>query len=189
MSRYVLLLMVLSTSLLGGSSVWEPVELSLGGGYSRGWEELTERQGGYQSAPLFLSYHFDLGKGCGWTSERSTFHGVVEPFYGFIFDPEKGVEGGVALRLAYSYALHPCLKGELEAGLAPGYLGVATLEQGESGFNFFDEIGVGVKYLYGSHQFVRLGLRLRHISHGDLRESNNGGIDGFSVVVSVGREA
>lgn len=96
-----------------------------------------------------------------------------------IVKPKSGYFVGLAPIAKITYTWDP-FRVFVEAGAGPSYLTIRTKEQGGPGFNFVDQVGVGME----CNILDRLSLvgkyRYSHTSHAGVRDSSNNGIDAHS---------
>jgi hypothetical protein len=162
-------------------SCFQVSELGIGSGYTFGHLDTPNET--FQSIPLFLHLGFDLNDYLGCPCDYGTLQLAFQPFWNAIIEPDTGIETGLSVKLFYSYPVYDCWELYLEAGAGPGYLSIETEEQGDAGFNFFDEGGLGIKYFYTSCCSANLGYRIRHVSHAGLRSGSNDGIDSHAIML------
>ncbi|MCB1136517.1 MAG: acyloxyacyl hydrolase [Chlamydiia bacterium] len=157
--------------------------LGIGLGYVEG--NLDPPFNDYQAIPLFLHVGMDInhifGWGCSWGQLTLAF----EPFWNTLVEPEWNVEGGFTLKLGYDYQFCNAFAVYLAGGAGPGFLNVDTMEQGNQGFNFFDEFEAGMRYFYDDCHSIGLGYRGRHISHAGVRDEGNSGINSHGLIMTL----
>ena len=62
------------------------------------------------------------------------------------------------------------------------FLSIKSVEQGDAGFNFLDQLGAGLQYKVSERTAIFGGYRFRHISHAGLADRPNGGINSNALV-------
>lgn len=157
-------------------------EIAFGGGYAWGKPCLTP--GDISAVPLFFRVGFNMNHLAGLGEGKGTLQLAFEPFINPVSAPEKGVETGLDLFVRYLHPLFPSVKLVSEIGSGPMYLGIDTVEQGKAGFNFMNQIGLGLQKALSDNTALTVGYRFRHISDAGLR-SPNSGINSNSLIVSI----
>lgn len=160
-------------------------EVGVGAGYA--WGEMCTHQHDYIAVPLYLHFGFRMNEFLGIETHKGELQITVEPFVNPVIEPSGGAEVGFTLFVYYDYPICDRLEWYAEVGSGPSYLSINTIEQGHDGFNFLNQLGSGVKWLYNEKHSIGLGYRYRHMSHGALRNSNNNGIDTHSAHVTWSR--
>lgn len=158
-------------------------ELAIGSGYM--WGSLKETNDGLTAIPAFVRIGFNMNPLFGIKGNSSSLQFTVEPFVNTIMDPETGVETGCGLGLRYLHTLNRSIEIYTETGIAPMYLSIDTLEQGHSGFNFLTHAGAGLQYRVSPDMAIFTGYRFRHLSHGNIADRANAGIESSAIVAGV----
>jgi hypothetical protein len=152
-------------------------------GYATNFEFLTgygparlEGKGKYRVVPFLFDFNFDLTP---YLAEHSInppglFAFVVEPFFSYVFAPDRNVEIGnnFAFKIGFlpeTSRLQPYFKG----GAGPMFMSQHTLEQGTQ-FNFNDFAGLGLHYFFNKTVAFTLECSFRHISNADIKRPNRG---------------
>jgi hypothetical protein len=167
-------------SLNGETSSFSVNEIGAGTGYV--WGSLKHKTGDLTVYPAFFRLGFNCNSLFGIKSRNKSMQMILEPFYNTIDSPVTGYETGCSIGLRYRHELSGPLDYYIEGSIGPMYLSIQTHEQGDAGFNFLDQIGVGIQYkLSGNHAFYT-GYRFRHISHAGLANRSNIGINSNAIV-------
>ncbi len=155
-------------------------ELGVGGGYA--WGSLKESDD-IEVVPFYIRAGFDISRLVGMKGPN-TFQFSFEPFYNRITGPEDGEETG--LTMFFRYAVPVGSKTSLfgEIGSGPMYFSLDTVEQGESGFNFLNQFGVGLRQEVGDGIAFSAGYRFRHMSNAGT-DTPNRGINSNAFVAGI----
>ena len=156
-------------------------EIGIGTGYA--WGSLKGESGDISVYPAFVRLGFSANSLVGIKSSRNTLQLTIEPFLNAVSGPEDGVEAGCALGVRYLHEIASPLALYLEASVAPMYYSIDTVEQGAAGFNFLDQFGAGLQYRVAPAMAVFGGYRFRHLSHADLADRSNDGINTNALVL------
>lgn len=156
-------------------------ELAFGSGYAWGSRRLT--QGDIRVIPLYFRLGLNLNHLVGLSEGSGTLQLAFEPFINSVIAPEKGVETGLDFFIRYLHPLFPSVKLVSEIGSGPMYLSINTVEQGKAGFNFMNQIGLGLQKALTDNTALTVGYRFRHISDAGIR-SPNSGLNSNAIVVS-----
>ncbi len=135
--------------------------------------------------PIFIRLGLNVSSLAGLSGYRSGLQLALEPFYNTIHGTEKGFETGCGFGVRYFHKLTGSTNLFLEASVAPMYLGIDSREQGRAGFNFLDQIGVGVQRTLSGPYALFSGYRLRHISHAGLVDRPNSGINSGAFIAGI----
>jgi len=153
-------------------------------GVLSGWLEGDLRhQDDCEIVPLYLQIGFDItpDKAKSWGS----FKFMLEPFINTIISPSKNVEAGNNFVFKYSHPVIGRISLYLEGGAGLMYTTLHTEEQGTQ-FNFTQQVGGGISFLFAKNKALNLGYRYRHFSNAHIKEPNKGiDVDGFLVGISV----
>jgi len=156
-------------------------EVGFGTGYAMG--SLKGESRDLSVYPIFLRLAFNVNSLLGIESPGSTLQLICEPFVNGFSGPEDGVEVGCSIGIRYLHEVSGPVDLFLEAGAAPMYYSVHTVEQGKAGFNFLDQIGAGLQYRFGAKKALFGGYRWRHISHAGLADRSNSGINTNALII------
>lgn len=183
MHRYFLLALLLSSQL--AAAPLGMAQVSAGCGYAFG--TLRKPHTHYRVAPLYVRCSWSLKQLCGWEQLTGDLQLGVEPAVNIIINPEAGVEVASLIMLQYLYPLGKKWRLQVESGTGPSYLSIDTRNQGHAGFNFLNQGGGTLHWLWREGEAINVGYRYRHMSHGSTRNSANSGIDSHAFVVGLAR--
>jgi len=155
-------------------------EVGFGFGYASG--ELTISKDFFQIYPVYFRLGFDISRAVGLHGHDDRLQFSLDPFINPIDAGQSGYEAGLTVFLRYFRSLSQRTDLFAELGSGPMYLSISTSEQGDPGFNFLNQVGLGARYLISDRVAWMVSCRYRHLSHGGLRESRNLGLDSFGVV-------
>ena len=159
-------------------------EIEIGTGFS--WNHLDPSNGdNYKSTPFFLKLGFDMNEFLNLHDHKGIVQAAIEPFLGATYEPNMGAEAGIGLFLNYRYSLTRKITPFLEIGSGPIYFGVNTIEQDKSGFNFLSQGGFGLQYEISKNKTFNIHYRYRHLSHAELRDTSNKGIDSHALLFGI----
>jgi hypothetical protein len=147
-------------------------EIGIGSGYSRG--SLKDFTDDYEVIPAFLRIGFNINSLVGLEGHKGTLQFALEPFANPIIGPDEGIETGLDFFFRYLYPLSSTVKLVSEVGAGPMYLSIDTTEQGDSGFNFLDQFGLGLQIGMSEKTALSMGYRFRHISNAGFSQPNTG---------------
>lgn len=138
------------------------------------WGNLKE-QDHYEVIPLMVSLGFDLKPILAKIGlyTKGLFNINVEPFLGYVISPNNNAELGCSFLLKFAYPLTKKIRPYIEGGSGLIYLTQHTREQSTQ-FNFVDQGGVGLSYLFKDNLSLNVGYRFRHISNASIKEPNSG---------------
>lgn len=156
-------------------------EIALGSGYA--WGHLKHTDASFSAIPAFVRVGFDMNPLFGMRESGSTLQFALEPFVNAVTKPDSGVEAGLDFFIRYLHPLSPSVKLVSEIGSGPMYLSIDTEEQGDSGFNFLNQFGLGAQVAVGEKSALTLGYRFRHLSNAGTRQPNSG-INSNALVIS-----
>ncbi|RNA65647.1 acyloxyacyl hydrolase [Prosthecochloris sp. ZM_2] len=154
-------------------------EIGFGGGYVAG--ELRASGEDFHVIPFYLRAGYDISRLVGLSGESSSLQLSFDPFVNYIDARDSGVEAGLTVFFRYFVPVSRGLQLFAEVGSGPMYLSVETDEQGEAGFNFLSQFGLGGRTMLSRRVAFDLSYRYRHLSHGGLRDSPNLGLDTFGL--------
>ncbi|NTW98397.1 MAG: acyloxyacyl hydrolase [Geobacteraceae bacterium] len=155
-------------------------EIGIGSGYING--SLEPFPDKYSVYPAFVRFGFNISSLIGMESRLSTLQLALEPFVNSFEGENQGIETGCSIGVRYFHKIAGSVDLFTEAGVAPMFLGIDTVEQGKSGFNFLDQIGAGLQYkLSGSTAFF-IGYRFRHISNASIVNRPNSGLNSDALI-------
>lgn len=154
-------------------------ELAIGTGYVHG---VFKHSYDYSVYPAFVRLGFNINTLVGLEGCQSTFQLALEPFLNSIQGENQGVEAGSSIGVRYLHKLSTSVDVFTEASVAPMFLGIDTVEQGKSGFNFLDQIGAGLQYKFSGKGALFVGYRFRHISNATLVNRPNAGLNSDALV-------
>lgn len=156
-------------------------EIGIGTGYA--WGALKGDSEEQSVFPAFVRFGFNANSLFGIRSRTSTLQFTLEPFVNAFSGSEDGVEAGCGFGIRYLQEVVRPVDLFLEISAAPMYYSIDTLEQGASGFNFLDQIGAGLQYRLAPGKAVFGGYRFRHISHANVVDRSNDGINSSALVL------
>lgn len=161
-------------------------EISFDLGYS--YAELKqENDDDLAYAPLFITFNFDLDEKLNKNFKKTNLQFGLQPYIAQIFKPGHDIMFGLNLLLRYNYDFTSEFRYYAEIGSGPMYLGINTYEQDDRGFNFTSHLGSGIKYFFQPDKSLNLGYQFSHTSHGETRNSKNGGIDSHMLTVGYSK--
>lgn len=146
-------------------------------GVYSGWAsgKLKYFQGDYEMIPLHFQIGFDITSLLRDIninpSGRLKF--FFEPFLNTVLNPSENIEVGNNFMLQYSQPLTQKFSMYFEGGLGLLYTTQHIYEQGTQ-FNFTQQLGAGISYLFSKNKTINLGYRFRHFSNLDIEEPNSG---------------
>jgi len=156
-------------------------EIAMGSGYAWGHMKFTEAD--FNAVPIFLRFGFDMNSIVGMKGSKGTLQLALEPFINPVTEPESGVETGLNVFIRYLHPVAPSVKLVSEIGSGPMYLSIDSREQGDAGFNFLNQFGLGAQVAVSDNSAITLGYRFRHLSNAGASEPNRG-INSNAVVLS-----
>jgi len=156
-------------------------EIAIGSGYA--WGHLKFTDADFNAVPLFVRFGFNMNSVFGMKESKGTLQLALEPFCNPVTEPGSGVETGLDVFIRYLYPVAPTVKlvGEISSG--PMYLSIDTHEQGQGGFNFLNQLGLGAQVAVSGNSAITVGYRFRHLSNAGTSEPNRG-INSNAVVAS-----
>jgi hypothetical protein len=154
-------------------------------GYSQG--DLKEKQD-YRFINLAVALDFNLKrltKKIGF-NPPSLVQFQIEPFFGFVFQPEKNIEVGTSFLFKFglvpeTWKLQPYIK--LGTGMV--FMSQHTIEQSTQ-FNFISGCGAGFHYFFKENNAITIEYRFRHLSNASIKDPNNG-INTYSCLFGITR--
>jgi len=147
-------------------------EIGFGAGYAWGNMKFTEETN--RVVPIFVRVGFDMNSVFGMENSDGTLQLALEPFCNPVIDPESGVETGLTVLFRYFHPVAPSVKVVAEVGSGPMYLSIDSAEQGDGGFNFLNQFGLGARFDLSDRDALTLGYRFRHISNAGTSHPNRG---------------
>jgi len=156
-------------------------EIAIGSGYAWGHMKFTEAD--FNAVPLFVRFGFDMNSVFGMQNSKGTLQLAFEPFCNPVTEPDSGVEAGLDVFIRYLHPVAPSVKLVAEIGSGPMYLSIDSEEQGDAGFNFLNQFGLGAQFAVSDNSAITLGYRFRHLSNAGTSQPNRG-INSNAVVVS-----
>ncbi|RXK87741.1 acyloxyacyl hydrolase [Chlorobaculum sp. 24CR] len=156
-------------------------EIAIGSGYAWGHLKFTEAD--FNAVPLFVRFGFNMNSVFGMKESKGTLQLALEPFCNPVTEPDSGVETGLDVFIRYLHPVAPSVKLVGEIGSGPMYLSIDSREQGEAGFNFLNQFGLGAQVAVSNNSAITVGYRFRHLSNAGASEPNRG-INSNAVVVS-----
>lgn len=156
-------------------------EIAIGSGYAWGHMKFTEAD--FNAVPIFVRVGFDMNSALGMKESKGTLQLALEPFCNPVTEPDSGVETGLNVFFRYLHPVAPSVKLVGEIGSGPMYLSIDSREQGEAGFNFLNQFGLGAQVSVSDNSAITLGYRFRHLSNAGTSEPNRG-INSNAVVLS-----
>ena len=158
-------------------------EISVGSGFVHQSSSSSLRH--HFGNPVFIRVGLNVSSLAGLRGYRSGLQLALEPFYNTIHGNNKGFETGCGFGARYFHKLTGATNLFLEATVAPMYLGIDSREQGRAGFNFLDQIGLGVQHRLSDQYALFSGYRLRHISHAGIVDRPNSGINSGAFIAGI----
>lgn len=158
-------------------------EISAATGYCRG--ELKKEYENFAVYPLLARIGFNINSLAGIDGSRNTLQLGVEPFVNIVAASDHGVETGLGVGLRYYHNCFVPFDLFIEASAAPIFLSIASIEQGNPGFNFLLQSGVGFQYKLTDRNAFFAGYRFRHISNGGLVAASNSGINSDAIIAGL----
>lgn len=158
-------------------------ETAFGSGLIRG--EMQGEQEALALYPAFVRLGFNIDALAGIEGGRSTLQLAVEPFVNTIAHPVAGVEAGCGIGLRYLYNISRPVDLFMEGSVAPMFLSIRSVEQGNAGFNFLLQTGAGFQYKITRRTAFFAGYRFRHLSHGGVSGRSNRGINSDALVAGI----
>lgn len=156
-------------------------EVGIGSGYA--WGHLKHTDASFSAIPAFVRVGFDMNTLFGMRESGSTLQFALEPFVNTVTKPDSGVEAGLDFFIRYLHPLSPSVKLVSEIGSGPMFLSIDTEEQGDAGFNFLNQFGLGAQVAVGEKSALTLGYRFRHLSNAGTSQPNSG-INSNAFVIS-----
>jgi opacity protein-like surface antigen len=160
-------------------------EFSVLTGWGKG--KLKYNQGDYEIVPLHFQIGFDVTS---WLDkmnieQRGNLRFLLEPFLNTVTSPSTNIETGNNFVIKYSHPITQKVSAYLEGVLGLLYTTQHTAEQGMQ-FNFSQQGGVGITYLFTENKAINFGFRRRHFSNADIKQPNSGiDMDYFLLGVSI----
>lgn len=156
-------------------------EIAIGSGYA--WGHLKFTRADFNAVPIFVRVGFNMNSVFGMRDSKGTLQLALEPFCNPVTEPESGVETGLNVFFRYLHPIAPSVKLVGEIGSGPMYLSVNSQEQGDAGFNFLNQFGLGAQVAVSENSAITLGYRFRHLSNAGTSEPNRG-INSNALVLS-----
>ncbi|UWX57622.1 acyloxyacyl hydrolase [Chlorobaculum sp. MV4-Y] len=156
-------------------------EIAIGSGYA--WGHLKFTHADFNAVPIFVRFGFNMNSVFGMRDSKGTLQLALEPFCNPVTEPESGVETGLNVFFRYLHPIAPSVKLVGEIGSGPMYLSIDSREQGDAGFNFLNQFGLGAQVAVSENSAITLGYRFRHLSNAGTSEPNRG-INSNAVVLS-----
>ncbi|RMD58313.1 acyloxyacyl hydrolase [Candidatus Woesearchaeota archaeon] len=153
-------------------------------GISSGTSMGVAKEGAILARPLYFNASVELNEQLNISKKAGTVEGSIEVFHVQYEEPKKGFLSGLGIMGRYLTPTKP-IEFYAEAGAGPAYLGIQTREQGDPGFNFYDQFGCGIRYALSESASITGGYRYAHISHGRLRRTENRGLNTHSAIVGL----
>lgn len=144
-------------------------------------------QDDYEAIPLHLQFGFDITSLLSKINirQQGNLRFLLEPYLNTIVSPNSNVEIGNNFILKYSYPIYKRIYLYFEGGLGMLYTSQHTYEQSTQ-FNFSEQAGGGISYLFSKNKAISFGYRYRHLSNADIKEPNRGiDMDYFLCGISV----
>lgn len=146
-------------------------------GIFTGWAsgDLKRQQGDYNTIPLHLQFGFDITSLLDKINirQKGSLKFVLEPFLNTIVSPDSNIEVGTDFLLKYSHPLTQRFYIYFEAGAGMMFTSQHTFEQSTQ-FNFTEQAGGGISYLFTENKAINFGYRYRHFSNAGIDEPNRG---------------
>jgi lipid A 3-O-deacylase len=114
---------------------------------------------------------------------RGNFELSIEATFLYMFEPKRGVAGGVAPMVRYNFLTGSRFIPFLQAGAGVIALD-ADLRQQADGVNFILQSGVGLHYFISQHTALTGEWRFHHISNANIHD-RNAGINSSLVMLGV----
>ena len=156
-------------------------EIAIGSGYAWGHMKFTDAD--FNAVPIFARFGFDMNSVFGMNDSKGTLQLALEPFCNPVTEPDSGVETGLNVFFRYLHPVAPSVKLVGEIGSGPMYLSINSKEQGDAGFNFLNQFGLGAQVAVSDNSAITVGYRFRHLSNAGTSEPNRG-INSNAVVLS-----
>ncbi|MEI8186393.1 MAG: acyloxyacyl hydrolase [Chlorobiaceae bacterium] len=147
-------------------------EIAVGSGYVH--SSFQGSQNDYFVYPALVRVGFDISSLVGIGGQKSKMQLALEPFVNAIAGDKRGVEAGLSIGVRYFQAIAKSFDLFTEISVAPMFLGIDTVEQGVAGFNFLDQIGLGLQYKLSDCSAFFVGYRFRHLSNANISHPNLG---------------
>ena len=149
-------------------------EFSMMSGWGNG---KLKRQDNYEVIPLYLQFGFDIKPllkriHC---NPKGDVRFLLEPFLNTVIGPDSNVEAGCDFLVKYSHPIINKINFYIELGVGMMYSSQHTYEQATQ-FNFTEQAGGGLSFLFAENKTFNIGYRYRHFSNAGLDEPN-GGVD------------
>jgi len=123
----------------------------------------------YKFVPVIARFGFELID----LGPKNLFEFELEPYVGFVTDPETNKEYGANLLLKYGYFLTKRICPYVEGGAGVVYQKELTVNVG-SHVSFLPQAGAGLTYFLNDNLAVNAGYRYRHLSDAGRKEPNRG---------------
>lgn len=150
-------------------------------GYAQG--KLHRSGDAYVAVPAGIRLGFDMRSFLGMERSSVSVQLALEPFVNAVTRPGPGVETGIGIFIRALVPVAPSVRLVPEAGSGPVYLGIDTREQGDAGFNFLSQFGLGAQVALDRHSALTIGYRFRHLSNAGTGMHNDG-INTDALVIS-----
>lgn len=147
-------------------------EIGFGSGYA--WGRLERTGQSLAVVPAYVRLGFDMNPLVCMPEGGANLQFALEPFVNTVTEPDNGVEAGVELFIRYLHPVTPTVRLVSEIGSGPMYFSIDTREQGEGGFNFLNQLGLGAQVSVSRKSALTFGYRFRHLSNGGTRQPNSG---------------
>ncbi|MFC1708755.1 acyloxyacyl hydrolase [Candidatus Omnitrophota bacterium] len=146
-------------------------------GIFSGWAsgKLKYNQGDYEMVPLHFQIGFDITSMLNNINiePEGRLKFFFEPFLNPVLNPSENIEVGNNFMLKYAHPITQKFSLFFEAGVGLLYTTQHTAEQGTQ-FNFSQQFGGGISYLFAENKTLNVGYRRRHFSNADIEEPNSG---------------
>lgn len=156
-------------------------EIGVGSGYA--WSHMKRSHASFSAIPAYVRLGFNMNSLVGMQGSSSTLQLGLEPFVNTITEPKTGIETGLDVFIRYLHPITSSAKLVAEVGSGPMYLSIDTREQGDAGFNFMNQFGLGTQFRLGDDSALTVGYRFRHVSNAGTSQPNSG-INSNAIVIS-----
>lgn len=153
-----------------------------------GWASgKLKKQDDYEIIPLHLQFGFDITSLFNKINikPKGNIKFVLEPYLDTVVSPNSNIEIGNNFILKYDYPITQRIFVYLEGGLGMLFTSQHIYEQSTQ-FNFSEQAGGGISYLFSKNKAINFGYRYRHFSNIGIKEPNHGiNMDYFLCGISL----
>ncbi|MCM8796944.1 MAG: acyloxyacyl hydrolase [Candidatus Omnitrophica bacterium] len=190
MNKILIILLIFVLSLPAAQGVGESYPhkkpfsaIELLTGFSSGW---LKEKGHYQLTPILVAFDFDLKPLLQKINltPKSAVQFQLEPFLSYAYNPNSNIETGASFLLKIGILPETSrLQTYFKGGVGLVYMTLHTREQSTQ-FNFSEQAGVGIEYLFCKNTAFIIEGRFRHMSNSSIKRPNHG-INTYFILTGI----